>query len=68
MIGTSTFVFVLIHIRNKGEVGAVKHVEALQYKRVLFSGILFVIFISCLSVLLSCLFIAVLSSYLQEKG
>ena len=52
---TKHLVFVLIHIRNKGEVGAVKHVKPSRiftdrFKAVLLLWILFVICVLCVSV------------------
>ena len=49
--------FVLIHIRNKGEVSAVKHGKA-----VLLLWIIIVICVSFRTVMLSCLFLAALWS------
>ena len=58
--------FVLIHIGYEGDVGTVEHVLALQYfftdrsKTVLLLWVLLITCVSCLSVILSCLFLAAL--------
>ena len=53
-------IFVLIHFRNKGKVGTLKHIKAHQYY---FTGCSFVdlfCYLSFISVMLSCLFFAAL--------